>query len=253
MNFHYDHEGPPIRILPGSRVAAGERLRVGWYHGNFIYNDQTPICMSEPKLYDIWEEQIRLVHQALAPRYYMLNMDEIRAGGSCEACRKRMMTMGQMLGDTLTRQSNMIRAANPKAEVFVWSEMLDPNHNARPDRKWYYLAEGTYTDSWKYIPKELSIVCWHYEVRAASLKHFSGMGFKTMAGAYCDADDLENPKGWLAALDETPGACGILYTTWLNKYDLLDSFGDLVSRREDSAEDDSLVLEFKSGHGAPPV
>jgi hypothetical protein len=231
MDFHYNHDGPPIRIIPGSRIRDGERLRVSYYHGTFIHNGQTPVCMSEPKLYEIWGKQVRLVHEAIAPRYYLLSMDEIRAGGSCEACRKRKMTMGQILGNTLTRQYDLIRAANPSAEVFVWSDMLDPNHNARPDRKWYYLAEGTFTDSWKYIPKSLSIVCWYYEVREASLKHFSGLGFKTMAGAYYDADNLDNPKGWLAALDETPGACGIIYTTWLNKYDLLASFGDLVSRR----------------------
>ncbi len=231
MNFHYDHDGPSIRILAGSRIRDRERLRVSFYHGTLIYNDQVPICMSEPKLYEIWGKQIRLVHEALAPRFYMLNMDELRAGGSCETCRRRNMTMGQILGDTLTKQFNLIRGVNPGAQVFVWSDMLDPNHNARPDRKWYYLAEGTYTDSWKYIPKELNIVCWYYEVRKASLKHFSGLGFKTMAGAYYDADNLDNPKGWLEALDETPGASGILYTTWLNKYDLLGDFGDLVSKR----------------------
>jgi hypothetical protein len=52
-----------------------------------------------------------------------------------------------------------------------------------------------------------------------------------MAGSYYDADNLDNPKSWLKALDETPGASGILYTTWLNKYDLLGDFGDLVSNR----------------------
>jgi len=54
MNFRYDHEGPPIEIVAGSRIPEGERLRVSFYHGTFIYNDQTPICMSEPKLYEIW-------------------------------------------------------------------------------------------------------------------------------------------------------------------------------------------------------
>jgi hypothetical protein len=187
--------------------------------------------MSEPKLYEVWSNQARLVHQAIAPRYYMLNMDEVRTGGSCAACKARHMTMGQIFGDTLTKQFNLLRAVNPQAEVFVWSDMLDPNHNANPERKWYYLAEGTFTDSWKYIPKELNIVCWYYEKRLASLKHFSSLGFHTMAGSYYDADDLENPKGWLEALDATPGASGLLYTTWLNKYDLLPAFGDLVSQR----------------------
>jgi hypothetical protein len=57
------------------------------------------------------------------------------------------------------------------------------------------------------------------------------LGFKTLAGAYYDADDLENPKGWLESLDRTPGAMGIMYTTWENKYRLLADFGDLVSKR----------------------
>ena len=51
-----------------------------------------------------------------------------------------------------------------------------------------------------------------------------------MAGAYYDADTLENPKGWLDALNQTPGAVGIMYTTWQNKYKLLGPFGDLVSK-----------------------
>ena len=41
-----------------------------------------------------------------------------------------------------------------------------------------------------------------------------------------DGDTLDNPKGWLEALDGTPGAIGIMYTTWQNKYGLLADFGD---------------------------
>jgi hypothetical protein len=155
----------------------------------------------------------------------------MRVGGSCEACRRRGMSMGEIFGDCVTRQFNLLRAVNPKAEIFVWSDMLDPNHNANPDRKHYYLAEGTFVDAWKHIPKEMIIACWYYEVREKSLRHFSSLGFKTLGAGYYDADNLDNPKGWLEALDVTPGACGIMYTTWLNKYDLLADFGDLVTKR----------------------
>jgi hypothetical protein len=232
LNLRFDHDGPAIRLIAGSRIQEGERLRVSFYHGTRIYNDQTPLCMSESKLFEIWRTQARLIHQHLAPNKYLLNMDELRTGGSCEACKKRRMTMAQILGDCVNRQFNLIRDVNPKAEALVWSDMFDPNHNANPSRRYYYLAEGTYVDSWKYLPKEIGIVCWHYEKRAESLRHFSGLGFRTLAGAYYDGDTLENPKGWLQALDATPGACGIMYTTWLNKYQLLPAFGDLVSRRE---------------------
>ena len=131
-------------------------------------------------------------------------MDEVRTGGSCEACKKRGLTLGQIAADCVTRQFDLLRKVDPKAEIFVWSDMLDPNHNANPDRKYYYLAEGNYAGSWNHVPKELVIVCWFYEKRIQSLKHFSSLGFRTMAGAYYDADNLDNPNGWLEAFHNTP-------------------------------------------------
>jgi hypothetical protein len=121
----------------------------------------------------------------------------------------------------------MLREVNPKADVWVWSDMLDPNHNARGN---YYLVQGDYTGSWNHIPKEMGIVTWYYERRALSLPFFAKLGFRTLAGSYYDADTLENPRGWLEELAKTPNAQGIMYTTWLNKYALLPGFGELVSK-----------------------
>ena len=226
LDFRFDHDGPPIRLLSGGRLREGQKLRVNCFHGMAIHDGQVTVCMSEPKLYEIWQRQTELIHQHLAPRRWLLSMDEIRAGGSCEACRSRQLSMAQILGDCLTRQYQMIRRMNPEAEVFVWSDMLDPHHNARAN---YYLVEGGYTGSWQHVPKDLRIVCWYFEKRRESLAHFSALGFQTLAGAYYDGDTLGNPKGWLETLDRTPGALGIMYTTWQNKYELLAPFGDLVS------------------------
>jgi hypothetical protein len=231
MDFHFDHPSPAIQILPGGAIQEGERLRVGFYHSVFFYNDQVPLCLSEPKAYELWNERVRTIEALLAPRAYFLNADEHRALGTCQACKRSGKTLGEIQADSLTRQYRMIRELNPQAEIFVWSDMFDPNHNAGTGKKWYYLTEGSFADSWKHIPKDLNIVCWYFERREASLAHFSSLGFKTMAGAYYDADDLSNPKDWLKSLDATPGAVGILYTTWLDKYELLGAFGDLVSGR----------------------
>src|SRR5437762_1790304 len=62
--------------------------------------------------------------------------------------------MGQLLGECLTRQFRMLREVNPKVDVWVWSDMLDPNHNAHGN---YYLVQGDYTGSWQHVPKELGI------------------------------------------------------------------------------------------------
>ena len=241
LNFKFDHQSPVLQILPESRINPlisyyhdlagriknGERLRVSYYHGIAVNRGQVTVCMSEPELYEIWEKQTQLLHKHLAPGKYLLSMDEIRAGGACEACKSRKMTMSRILGDCITKQVEIIRKANPHTEVFIWSDMLDPNHNAHDN---YYLVEGDFTGSWNYIPKDLIIVCWYYDKRNESLKFFSSLGFKTLAGAYYDGDTLDNPKGWLEVLNRTSGACGIMYTTWENKYQLLAPFGDLVRR-----------------------
>ncbi len=216
----------PIRLTGNSRIRDGQRLRVSFYHGMCVNRGQVSVCMSEPEVYAIWRKEARLIYRHLQPKKYLLSMDEIRAGGSCAACKARKITVAKILADCITKQVAILRGLNPKAEIFIWSDMLDPNHNAHGN---YYLVEGDYTGSWKYVPKDLVIVCWYYNKRDASLKFFSDLGFRTLAGAYYDGDTLENPRGWLESLDRTPAACGIMYTTWQNKYKLLAPFGDLVS------------------------
>ena len=228
LNFRFDHEPVAIEIPPTSKIRNGQRLKVSYYHGMAINRGQVTICMSEPEVYEIWDKQIRLLHEILAPSRYLLSMDEIRAGGACQACKKRNATMAQILGDCITEQVGIIRDVNPEAEVLVWSDMLDPSHNAHAD---YYLVDGDFTGSWNYVPEDLVIVCWYYEKRAESLAFFSSLGFRTMAGAYYDGDTLDNPSGWLDVLEATPGASGIMYTTGRNKYDLLAPFGNLVTER----------------------
>jgi hypothetical protein len=228
LDFSWNHEGPAIQLLAGSRIHAGDRLRVDYFHGTTIYRDQTVIDMSEPAVYEIWQRQIPLIEKYLAPKKYFLSMDEVRVGGFCEACKNRHLSMAQILGDCVTRQYQMIRAANPQAEVYVWSDMFDPNHNAKEK---YFLIDGSFDGTWNYIPKDLVIACWNYRRRDASLDFFSKLGFRTLAGAYYDADSLDNPKGWLESLDRTHGAVGIMYTTWQDNYQLLPAFGDLVSKR----------------------
>jgi len=233
LTFRFDHEPPSIVIPAGSTIADGDTLAVSYFHGtrsNPVVG-QVTVCMSEPELYDIWRTQARLIHERLAPKRYLLNMDEIRAGGTCKACTDRGLTMGEILGDCITKLHGIIREVNPEAELYIWSDMLDPNHNgSNRAGETYYLAAGLYDGSWNHIPRDLVIACWWDGSRHVTLPHFSGLGFRTLAASYYDANDLANVEGWLKSLDSTPGACGIMYTTWAENYELLGAFGELVSR-----------------------
>lgn len=236
LNYVFDHTGPDIVLMPGSRIRDGERLRVSWYHGfrSVEQKRQVTLCMSEPEVYDIWRTQARLMKEYLGTNKYFLDMDEIRAGGTCKACTGRGLSMGEILGDCVTRQFQILRESDPQAEVFIWSDMLDPHHNADTTwGKWYYHVKGLYTGSWEHVPKDLVIACWWDEKMDTSLTFFSELGFRTLAASYYDADNLDNVKSWLKALDKTEGAAGIMYTTWEDKYELLPEFGEMVTRRTD--------------------
>jgi hypothetical protein len=216
---------PPLTLTENSRIQDGQSLRVSYYHGLAINGGQVSVCMSEPELYDYWRQSAAAIKQHLDPEKWFLSMDEIRAGGSCAACKARHLTMGEILGDCITKQTEIIHAAKPAAKVYIWSDMLDPNHNAHGD---YYLVDGDFTGSWEHIPKDLVVCCWAFDRREKSMPFFSGLGFQTLAGAYYDGDDLENIKGWLQTVGKTPNCRGIMYTTWQNKYQLLPAFGDLL-------------------------
>ena len=228
LDFKFDREGPSIELLPGSRIADGEKLAVSFYHGMTIYYHQVVGCLSEPRVYDLWREQVRLLDKYLKPAKYFLSVDELRMAGTCKACTDRGLPLPAMLGDCVSRQEAIIREVNPQAELFIWSDMFDSHHNA--DRRGhYYLASGDFYGAWEHIPKDLVIACWYHERRRESLGHFSSLGYRTFACGYYDRDDLDNDRTWLEALDQTPGAAGIMYTTWSGKYGLLEDFGDLVS------------------------
>ncbi|MDD5521175.1 MAG: hypothetical protein PHI84_10190 [Kiritimatiellae bacterium] len=222
---HPRKDNPSIRLTGNSRMKNGQRVLVSCYHGMAINDGQVTVCMSEPKLYDFWRESAIAVKKHLNSDKWFLSMDEIRAGGSCAACKARNQSMGEILGDCITKQIKIIREVKPAAKVYIWSDMLDPNHNAHGN---YYLVDGDFTNSWNHVPKDLIICCWYFKMREPSMQFFSGLGFETLAGAYYDGDTMDNINGWIKTVNETPKCQGIMYTTWQNKYKLLPDFGDAV-------------------------
>jgi hypothetical protein len=113
----------------------------------------------------------------------------------------------------------------PNAEIYIWSDMFDPNHNAHGN---YFLVEGDFTGSWRHVPKDLVMVPWGGQPCEKSLRFFAEQGFRTLGACFYDARDLNQVKAWLPIAQQTPGMRGLMYTTWRQNYSLLPAFGDLL-------------------------
>lgn len=227
--YRVDRAAPSLKLTTGGRIQEGQTLRVSWYHPLVVHDSQITVCMAEPALQEIFDHEARLLAERLKPRRVLLNMDEVRMGGTCQACRGR--NMGELLGECITRQTLALRRHLPGVEVYVWSDMLDPHHNAHGD---YYLVNGDFTGSWKHVPKDLIIAVWGGEPRENSLRFFADQGFRTMAACYYDADDLRDVTRWRDLARTLPNVRGLMYTPWQKKYDLLPAFGDLLKEKGDS-------------------
>ena len=218
-----------VKLPAGSAIKAGERLELTCYKIPSIshaWGQQISLCMSNPDLYTYWESQARRLHQVIQYKKILLSMDEIRNGGGCRTCQHTGLSMAEILGDCVTRLHDIFKRIDPTIEVLIWSDMLDPAHNARNH---YYGVVGDFTGAWQYVPKDLTVMCWYHKIRDESLSFFSQKGFRTFGAAYYDADDLNGSAEWLTSLTRTHNAQGIMYTTWERKYALLAGFGDLVS------------------------
>jgi hypothetical protein len=220
-----DQEALPLKVLPGGAIHEGDKLKVSWYHSMVINDSQVTICMAEPEVYQIIDHEVKLLAEHLQPRSVLLNMDEIRMGGTCKACQGR--DMGELLGESVTKIAAILRDHIPSVEVYIWSDMFDPNHNAHGN---YYLVNGDFTNSWKHVPKSLIMTVWGGEPREASLHFFADEGFRTLVACYYDAPDLKEVEGWLQAARPIRKVRGFMYTPWEKKYDLLGDFGDLLHK-----------------------
>lgn len=220
-----DREALPLKLLPGSRIREGDRLRVSWYHSMLIHDSQVTVCMGEPALYEIFDHEAKLLSEKLHPRSVLLNMDEIRMGGTCQACRGR--NMGELLGECITKEAAILRSYTPSLEIYIWSDMLDPNHNAHGN---YYLVDGDFTGSWEHVPKNLIMAVWGGAPHPASLNFFAARGSRTLVACYYDADDLTEVEGWLQLAAQTRKLRGFMYTPWQKKYSLLPAFGELLRK-----------------------
>jgi hypothetical protein len=217
------HEPPVIKtVLPD-----GTRLRVSYFHGVTVNEDQAMICPSEPKTIELLRDQAKRMHATWGAKGYMMAHDEIRVLNWCDACQRRHLDAGALLADNARTCVKILREINPGGKIYVWSDMFDPNHNAHKD---YYLVRGDLRGSWEGLDKDVTIVPWYFEKRAESLRFFAERGHHQIIAGYYDHKP-EQISDWLNAAKPYPGVDGAMYTTWHHDFKDLERFAEIVKSR----------------------
>lgn len=214
------HEPPLIKLMANSRIADGARLRVSYYHPIIIYEDRITSCLSEPKIFEEWRQEVQQANDLLHPAAFLMSHDELRVINQCALCQSKKMTPGELLAENVHKAAQIIREIRPDAEIWVWNDMFDPMHNA-VDR--FYAVNGTLKGSWKGLDPGIGIVNWHGGLMGKNAKFFADLGLRQILSGYYDGDDDGSAiTKWLAATKDVPGIDGAMYTTWEDKYDAMD-------------------------------
>lgn len=224
--YQFMHAQPPIVLTDQSRIEDGQKLKVSYYHAQHHLNTGVSMCIAHDESFQHQREHLLRVRKYYKPKTYIAVNDEIRLAGWCEVCRKHGDNVGDVVAYNARRCFEIIREVDPDAEVIMWSDMFDPNHNA-VDK--YWLTRGSMKGSWEGVDKEVIIGNWNHGRSRPSMQFFSGRGHRQVIATYYDRWNWQQvTKNWLNAADDLPNMAGIMYTTWSNKYDHLEEFNQLI-------------------------
>jgi hypothetical protein len=214
------HEAPVIKLTPGTRIQDGARLRVSYYHPIIVYEDRLTGCVSEPRILEDWRQEVKRADELFHPAAFFMSHDEMRVMNQCALCQSRHLTPGELLAANVHQAAQIIRDVRPDAEIWVWSDMFDPMHNAVDH---YYAVNGTLAGSWKGLDKGIGIVNWHGGLKGKNCKFFADLGLRQILSGYYDSDeDGSGIAQWLQNTASVPGVVGAMYTTWEDKYGAMD-------------------------------
>ena len=218
--WHAWHEAPLIKLTANSQIKEGARLRVSYYHPIIVYEDRVTSCLSEPKIFEDWRQEVKQADQVFHPAAYLMSHDELRVMNQCALCQSKHLTPGELLAWNVKQAAQIIREVRPDAEIWVWNDMFDPLHNAVEH---YYAVNGPLTDSWRGLDKGVGIVNWHGGLKGKNCKFFADLGLKQILSGYYDGDeDGAAITEWLRNTEGVPGIVGAMYTTWEDKYSAMD-------------------------------
>jgi hypothetical protein len=211
---------PTLQLTHGSRIGEGERLLVSGYIAKILGFGQVAASLGDEGFFQLYQKEIAAQANLLQPAGFLLGHDEIRVINQDPASTSRHLGAGGLLAMNIDRCANLIRKAEPKADIFIWSDMFTPTQNAHAG---YYLVGGDLTGSWKGIPKDAIVLNWDSVKPQESAAFFSGLGLHQILAGYYDKTPGDI-TGWLRQVRANKGIVGVMYTTWEDKFEDLEAF-----------------------------
>jgi hypothetical protein len=233
---HDDYHAPPVVTLPaGTALKPGQTVAIDFYAAQPVDSRRMGLCLTDPGIESWLASNAHQVMAATPPGAgIFLQYDEMRQMNSCESCRAKGMTPGQLLAWHVGKSMQLYRSLRPGVAFYVWSDMFDPFANAHDD---YYLVEGDIAGSWLALPADVTIMNWNLDHLRDSLTWFSGQDSKqpiahrqVIAGYYDSHDGATAAARELREARGIPGITGLMYTTWELDYTQLQSFADSARR-----------------------
>ncbi len=224
------HALPSIKLTPTTRIRNGDRLRVSYYHPLIVYEDRVTECLSEPKLFDDWRSEVEQANRLFHPAAFLMSHDELRVMNWCALCQSRNLTPGQILAENVKKAAQIIRDIRPDAEIWVWNDMFDPQHNATDH---FYAVNGSLKGSWDGLDPGIGIVNWYGRLMGKNSPFFADRGMRQILSGYYDSDENgATITRWREATRHVPGIVGAMYTTWENKYGAMDTWAQKAWGKE---------------------
>jgi hypothetical protein len=87
----------------------------------------------------------------------------------------------------------------------------------------YYAVNGSWAGSWEGLDPSVGIANWAHHLQGRNARFFADRGHKQILAGYYDGSEYPIEQ-WLEATKDVPGVVGVMYTTWRNNYDDIESW-----------------------------
>lgn len=224
------HDPAPVMLPAQTRLRPGQIVAIDFYAVFPIPGPtQVAMCLTEDGVLKWQRRNAEAIRNVLpSGAGILLQYDEIRQMNSCATCRGKRMSPAALLDWSVNESVRTYNSVFPGAPLYVWSDMFDPQHNARDH---YYYVEGDLTGSWQGLPQNVTVLNWNLGRLHDSLVWFSGEDHRqplahaqVIAGYYDNGNGAAAARSELAQAEGVPGILGLMYTTWGDDYSQLAPF-----------------------------